>query len=707
MKQFNIKIRQTIARLVFVGSAFMLSGLIGLSGRAMAASTFGDHLWKFANGSMTNKIDFNKGGSKIYDNGSLHVATDGTMYLDAPKTVVVKNNMSVAGTLNLNDASSLYNGNANVNCDEACVDLTPADAGTTNAIWELQGDGGEEPESTGIAMNSDTINMWSPGDDAILKVFDEDDFCDACTLGRVGDDTEGVVAAMFEVDGNGGVNANGDSHFYGDLTVDGSLTADLSAFVDNDLSGVTGNFEIGTEEGGDLTVYGDTYTDDLIADGDLFVGNDCTGCVLELNDYGYVQFDYDGGNWQQYVDEFDNFNIYNDDTGNNVLTIEPYGDASFYDDLDVGDDLYVSDGLTVDGESDFNNDVYVNDSTLSLDYSTLQFWYGENPDYWNLYANSDSGDLVLYNGNTDYDVLTIAEDGATTFQASNYEYNAFQILDPDGYRMFNVNTDSDYRVSVGHWDNNVNFKVWGDTYQEGDLDLNGDLYNDDGEVVISDDLTIDSGNWDWNAFQVINPDGERVFNINTDYNRVSVGHWDTNTELKVWGDSTLRGDIEVDDYSYFYDGLEADGLDVYDYLDLWEGADLSINDGGDLYVDGTATVNDLVINNSMSFSGTVSYSGNTTYNGNATFNGNLTAGATTLTGALVGTSATFNNTLTANAGVNFSAASMLRVPNSGLNLADGADGNDTCASGNKGDLQLDTGNSLFVCDGTDWQQLDN
>lgn len=46
-------------------------------------------------------------------------------------------------------------------------------------------------------------------------------------------------------------------------------------------------------------------------------------------------------------------------------------------------------------------------------------------------------------------------------------------------------------------------------------------------------------------------------------------------------------------------------------------------------------------------------------------------------------------------------------PAAGIDLTDGADAGSTCAAGNKGAIQIDTGNSFFGCDGTNWQQLDN
>lgn len=48
-------------------------------------------------------LDFNRGGSKIYDNGHFHFATDDYLFLDADTQVVVKKNLQVGDTLIINN----------------------------------------------------------------------------------------------------------------------------------------------------------------------------------------------------------------------------------------------------------------------------------------------------------------------------------------------------------------------------------------------------------------------------------------------------------------------------------------------------------------------------------------------------------------------------------------------------------------------------
>lgn len=532
---------------IIAGVATTLVFTVTVSAPASAASSFSDHLWKFVGGRATNIIDFNRGASKIYDNGNLNVSTDDYINLNAPKEVRIQKDLTVgnvlkiyrnganaggskiyengnlhvatddyllldapsavkvSNVLDVGSSSSLFSGTTNRNCDEACVDLTPNSEGGKSAVFEFQGDTGlGATESSGIALNSDTINIWSPGDVGILRVYDEDDFCTDCTLGEVGDNTEGVIAALFEIDGAGGVHAVGDSHFYGDLMVDGALFADYN--IDNNIDGVTGDFKVGYDTGGNLLVYGDTTTDNLGVLGDISLCKGSSNCMVELQNNAHTRFNYNNGesdlNWQQYV--------------------------------------------------------------------------------------KDDYEFTLYNSNSDSNVLRISEDG---------------------------------------------------------------------------DMTV-AGN------------------------------------LNVQKDATMAGNVEVANYSYFNNGAEFGGtVDVYGDLNVW--------DGYSLYVDGTATINNLIVNNSTAWGGTVTYSGTATYNGGATFNGGQTynGGAT-----YVGT-ATFNNTTTFNGTVvgangsviNFSAATSLRVPVTSGGIIDGVTG---CST--SGIVTFSTNdNHFYGCDGTNWQIFDN
>lgn len=87
-------------------------------------------------------------------------------------------------------------------------------------------------------------------------------------------------------------------------------------------------------------------------------------------------------------------------------------------------------------------------------------------------------------------------------------------------------------------------------------------------------------------------------------------------------------------------------------------------------------------------------------------NGETISNGTDGTIAFGAANLTNSGSVTSTGAVNFSGATALRAPIGSNDLTDGADASSTCAAGNKADIQMDTGNSLFVCDGTNWQQLD-
>ncbi|MGZ6004916.1 MAG: hypothetical protein ACXWLH_02080 [Candidatus Saccharimonadales bacterium] len=660
------------AKALIIGIGSTLGLTIAMTAPAYASSSFSDHLWKFANGAATNTIDFNKGASKIYDNGNLHLATDDNLYLDAINTYIKTNaqlggtlkvvntathsytgsriydngqlhiatddhmyldapsDVNVSNVLNVGASSSVYTGSTNKNCDEACVDLTPGDEGGSNAVFEFQGSG-SATESSGISLNSDTINMWSPGDVGTLRVYDEDNFCTNCTLGEVGDTSDGVVAALFEVDGEGGIQAAGDSHFYSDLAVDGNSTfngdvtvnGDLIADynIDNTLDGVTSNFEVGNDGGGDLTVWGDTYTNSL------FVGNDSCCSVAEFLDGSYAQFDYNGGtdNWQQSVQDgsFILYNSYNDfnaltvdESGNTTiegpsrhatLTLANDGDLQVDGNTTLGSSSW--DNLDVNAEANFNAETYFNDN-VTLNYSHLYFNYGcgGGCDQWNMYANTDSGDFILNNLNTGTDVLAVDEGGDVTITGQNR--HATLTLANDG----DLQVDGNTTLGSSSWDNldvNANANFYGnnlyvssDTYAEfeGDVEIEHNLYTDNGIQIYRDD-------WDYgNLLTATDADYNDLLNVNSScdgdaYSCVTVGQsnnggeFDVNTDYVSLGNNISNWNCWSNNCSSIYlngrlysdSGMISVGRSSYNQdFRVWGNTDLR----GDLSVEGNnATIN--------------------------------------------------------------------------------------------------------------------
>lgn len=93
---------------------FIMAALVLMfgAGTSRAASSFSSHVWQFANGAGvgTNLIDLNKGGSRIYDTGNLHIATDDYIYLNAPTETVVERDLGIGNNLHF-----FNNGNGTTN----------------------------------------------------------------------------------------------------------------------------------------------------------------------------------------------------------------------------------------------------------------------------------------------------------------------------------------------------------------------------------------------------------------------------------------------------------------------------------------------------------------------------------------------------------------------------------------------------------------
>src|SRR5882724_11086967 len=58
-----------------------------------------------------------------------------------------------------------------------------------NGLW-LEGSDADNGESAGIFMNGNTLVMWSPGDNFILRVYDEDSLPTGTPLFAIGNNGE-------------------------------------------------------------------------------------------------------------------------------------------------------------------------------------------------------------------------------------------------------------------------------------------------------------------------------------------------------------------------------------------------------------------------------------------------------------------------------------------------------------------------------------
>lgn len=137
----------------------------------------------------------------------------------------------------------------------------------------------------------------------------------------------------------------------------------------------------------------------------------------------------------------------------------------------------------------------------------------------------------------------------------------------------------------------------------------------------------------------------------------------------------------------------------------------TLNTTGAVNTDSLAVANSATIGNSLTVTGVTTLNGVTTINNSLTVTGaaNLSsvnisgttnhAGASTFNGT-----ATFNNTLSGNAGVNFSAASSMRVPVTAVNITNGVT---SCTASGSGAITFSTNGGFYGCDGTVWRQLNN
>src|SRR3989344_3908737 len=197
------------------------AALIGLAAApALAASEFGNNLWKFVGDGNTNTIDFNRGGSKIFDNAQLNISTDSELFLNAPQATVVSSNLDVRGTSVKFASGTTF---TNLPVAAGAVALSPATAQTilptANVVpLTLQ-------ESAG--GNANLLNLLSA---SAVNVF---------SVGATGDTAVGgTLAVTGNVTLNGNVtlgDAAGDTITFTGTPNFGTITA--TTFVGNTLNG--------------------------------------------------------------------------------------------------------------------------------------------------------------------------------------------------------------------------------------------------------------------------------------------------------------------------------------------------------------------------------------------------------------------------------------------------------------------------------------
>ncbi|MDP2874001.1 MAG: hypothetical protein Q8N84_01785, partial [bacterium] len=82
-----------------LGTLLSLAMVVGAPGSVFAATVVSGDL--DMDGLTTSKIDINRGGSTIYDNGNLHIATDDNLEIDASGTTYFSGGIQVTGATSL------------------------------------------------------------------------------------------------------------------------------------------------------------------------------------------------------------------------------------------------------------------------------------------------------------------------------------------------------------------------------------------------------------------------------------------------------------------------------------------------------------------------------------------------------------------------------------------------------------------------------
>src|SRR3990167_11512944 len=173
------------------------AALIGLSAApALAASEFGNNLWKFVGDGNTNTIDFNKGGSKIYDDAQLNISTDDLLYLNASLATVLTGGLDVRGTtVKFATGTTFTNlpvAAGNVSLSPAAAQTLLATANVVPLAIQLVSAGNTNILNLNSAAGTTVFSVGATGNTAIsgtLAVTNDATFAGNVTLGDAAGDT--------------------------------------------------------------------------------------------------------------------------------------------------------------------------------------------------------------------------------------------------------------------------------------------------------------------------------------------------------------------------------------------------------------------------------------------------------------------------------------------------------------------------------------
>jgi hypothetical protein len=621
--------------------AILCAPLVVFAAPAAAQSTFADHVWKFVSGA-TNTIDFNKGGSKIFDNGDLTVQTDDQLNLNAPTTVKVSHDLTVSHVLNLwrngtniGGSKIFENGNLHVATDDRLYLDAPNFVQVSNKL--------NVGSDLTVAGNITSTGGVFTGDGSGLTNLNVSvDNLDSLTLDSPEVDFSGnlYTGGWFEAGGTGyfdngiesydGITMNADyrhAQLYlandGDLVVDGNSTLGSSKWdsvtVNGRLYGNDGDpvtvgrssdnsgFKVwgDTDLRGDLSVGGwGVGNNDAVFNVDLncsYSGESSAGCItlgsvqddsnIFVNGRLYGAYDGDGGYLPVTIG-------HHYDADNSGLLV--WGQSSLAGGAQVGMPFDYED-LTVYGDSYLNGSLSINNG------NSLYF----NDGQWQQYVNSDTQNLVLHNDNSGTDVFQVSEDGNVTITGESRHATLDLANDGDLYvegnttlgsskwdsvtvngRLYGEEGDA---VTVGRYTSENDFKVWGNTDLRGDLSVGGwGTLGNTTNFSVSNDCSYDGEGESGGCITLGGDNYEAVVTVNgrlyggSGY-PLTIGHHDdySNSGLLVWGHTSLAGGATVG-MPWDNEDLTVDGNITMNASGRHATLDLS-NDG-DLNVEGNTTL---------------------------------------------------------------------------------------------------------------------
>lgn len=275
-----------------ISKAFIAAGvaLLTIAGSAFA-TTFTDDVTINGNdllfgGDATVTIDFNRGASKLYDDGHLRIATNDDMYLNAPGTVYVQNDLTVNDELKVENKINFDKGTQALYFDNGASRIYDD---TNLTLWT--NDYLDVWAPSGIRMESGELFQFKgAGNPTVAFSKGGSQIVDDGDLRLLSDDyihlVPGIAVYMsgnFLPNVDGTRNLGSDTKQWKDLFVTGTawideMGRDVKPVWDNELSLGTSTFQWK-----DLWVTGTGYIDDIsllngetitnATDGDIAFGN--------------------------------------------------------------------------------------------------------------------------------------------------------------------------------------------------------------------------------------------------------------------------------------------------------------------------------------------------------------------------------------------------------------------------------------------------